>query len=193
MMNRIVRLLAFVACPVVPCAAAPGTAHHYMLDATRSEVSAKVTVMAISSMSARFPGLSGSADLSPDNPDAFGIDVVLDTRLLTATDDSVRDQLKGPDFFDVDHFPVVRFTGGRLIMTGERTAQLFGALTVRGVTRPVTLDVSFNGSPAQAIGTEPMAISASTRIDRDDFGMIAMHGLVSRTVTILIKAMMMPG
>jgi polyisoprenoid-binding protein YceI len=164
-----------------------------MLDAARSDVSAKVTVMAISSMSARFPGLSGSADLSPDNPDAFGIDVAIDARLLTADDDSVRDQLKGPDFFDVEHFPVVRFTGGRLVMTGERTAQLFGALTVRGVTRPVTLDVSFSGLPAQAVGTEPILISASTRIDRDDFGMIAMHGLVSRTVTIKIKATMMPG
>jgi polyisoprenoid-binding protein YceI len=193
MMNPVLRLLAFGACPVMLGAGTPGVTHHYMLDAARSEVSAKVTVMAISSMSARFPGLSGSADLSPDNLDAFGIDVVLDARLLIASDDSVRDQLKGPDFFDVEHFPVVRFTGGRLVMTGERTAQLFGALTVRGVTRPVTLDVSFSGSPTQTIGTEPMAINASTKIDRDDFGMIAMHGLVSRTVTILIKATMMPG
>jgi polyisoprenoid-binding protein YceI len=80
-----------------------------------------------------------------------------------------------------------------MAMTGLRTAELFGDLTVRGVTRPVKFDVLFDQPPAQATGTQPISIIASTKINREDFGMTAMHVIISRMVTIRIQTVMMPG
>lgn len=164
----------------------------YRLDGPRSDVHAKVGFFGIASKTARFPAVTGGIDLDPNHLDAIRLDVVLDANALEAGDQVTLNRLKGPDFFDVAHHPVVRFTGKSMTMTGPVTATISGDLTARGVTRPTVLTVSFTDPPSRATGREPIRLSARAKIDRTDFGMTAYRLIVSKSVTITINAQMVP-
>lgn len=173
--------------------AAASPSYRYQLDAPGSEVSAKVGFLGLSSKTARFPKMSGTILLAPGRLDGINLDVTLDARAITAGDKLTQDRLRGPQFFDAGRYPVIAFSGQRMTMTGAATAQVDGALTARGVTRPVQLTVTFARPPVQASGREPIGFVASTTIDRRQFGMTAYSMIVSRKVTITIKARMVPG
>jgi len=175
-------------------AAANGSsALRYQLDPRQSDVAARVNFFGLASKTARFPKVSGGIELVPARLDTIRMDVTLDASALEAGDPLTLERLKGENFFDVARHPTVRFSGRRMTMTGPATAIVEGDLTARGVTRPVALDVSFAEPPASASGREPIRFSAQTRIDRTDFGMEAYRLIVGKTVTITIKAQMVPG
>jgi len=188
-----------IAAPVLllaSVATSPNSAHagplHYALDIQQSNVSAKATLLVVSSVTAHFPVVEGATDLEPAALDRTAIAVTLDAQSLTTEDESICEQLKGADFFDVAQFPLITFRGARMTMTGERTAKVFGELTARGKTRSVTLDATFDKPPAEANGVDPISISATTKINRDSFGMVTLHGIVGRKVLIRIEAILRP-
>lgn len=187
-MRRLFALAALLA-----VSAAPGAGYHYWLDSSHSVVSAKVSYMGFGSKTARFPQMRGSIRLDPTRLDAIDLDVELDAGALSAG--SLRDTnyLRGKDFFAVEQFPVVRFSGHRMIMTGPTTAEVEGQITARGVTHPATLTVTFRDPPGQASGHDPLQLAARTSINRKDFGMTAYSVVVGKTVTITINARLMPG
>ena len=174
-------------------ATAPSPSHHYWLDGAHSSVSARVSYMGFGSKTARFPQMRGSIRLSPARLDAIDLDVELDASALDAGGKSDTNYLRGKDFFWVQQYPMVRFTGHRMTMTGAVTAQVDGEITARGVTRPATLVVTFKDPPANATGRDPVELNAQARINRRDFGMNAYSMVVGKTVTITIDARLMPG
>ena len=185
------RLFALTALMAV--SAAPEAGYHYWLDGPHSAVTAKVSYMGFGSKTVRFPQMRGSIRLNPARLDAIGLDVELDARTLSAG--SLRDTnyLRGKAFFAVEKFPVVHFSGHRMVMTGPTTGDVAGQITARGVTRPAKLAVTFRDPPGQASGHDPLQLTASTSINRKDFGMTAYSVVVGKTVTITIDARLMPG
>ena len=149
--------------------------------------------MGFGSKVARFPQMRGSIQLNPARLDTIGLEVELDANAMSAGSQSDTAYLRGKDFFDVGQYPVVRFAGRRMLMTGPTTAQIEGLITTRGVTRPTTLAVTFRDPPARANGRDPIELSARTSINRKDFGMTAYSVVVGKTVTISIDARLMPG
>ncbi len=174
-------------------ATAPVATHHYWLDSAHSSVSARVSYMGFGSKTARFPQMRGSIQLNPARLDAIDLDVELNASALHAGGKSDTNYLRGKDFFWVQQYPMVRFTGHRMTMTGVITGQVDGEITARGVTRPATLAVTFKDPPAQATGREPVQLNAQARINRRDFGMTAYSMVVGKIVTITIDARLMPG
>ena len=177
--------------PLLIGAAQPS--YRYQIDPARSDVSAKVGFFGIASKTARFPQMTGRIALSPDRLDTIDLDVEIDARRLTAGDPVTLARLKGKDFFDVEHYPTVRFAGRTMQMTGPTSATVAGEVTARGVTRPAVLEVTFRDPPARATGRDPIELSARTVIDRRAFGMTAYSAIVGRKVTITIKVRMTPG
>jgi len=177
--------------PLLALAAAP-PATHYTLDGQRSDVNARVGFFGIASKTAHFPVMKGSITLAPDRLDTIDLDVELDARALTAGDSVTLNRLRGPDFFDVAHYPTVRFSGHRMTMTGPVTATVAGEVTARGITRPTLLSVSFAQPPAKANGRDPVTLSARATIDRTQFGMTAYRMIVGKKVTITIDARLVP-
>jgi polyisoprenoid-binding protein YceI len=98
--------------------------------------------------------------------------------------------LRSGDFFDVEHYPKIRFTSTAVSALPDDTWQLDGELTVRDITRPVALKVSFDGGDASPFGDERIGFSAETEINREDFGLtwnVALESgglLVGKTVRI---------
>ena len=89
------------------------------------------------------------------------------------TNDSKRDgHLKSADFFDVENFSEIKFTGKRLERTdSDNDYILYGDLTIKGVTRPVKLDVEFGGIAKDPWGNEKAGISIQGKINRKDWGL----------------------
>lgn len=167
-------------------------AQHYTIDASASDVSARVAFFGLASKTARFPKVSGGIALSRDAPEQIELIVTLDATALTAPDSVTLARLKGPKFFDVARYPAILFVGLRMEMTGERDARIAGRITARGVTRPTVLAVRFTESPLRADGRIPLALDGETVIDRREFGMTAYPLIVGRKVKIRIRAALVP-
>ena len=185
------RLLALVA--LLSISAAPGASYHYWLDGSRSSVMARVSYLGFGSKVARFPQMRGSIRLNPARLDTIDLDVELDAGALSGGSASDTRYLRGKDFFAVEQYPVVRFSGHKMVMSGPTTAAVEGMITTRGIIRPATLAVTFDAPPARATGRDPIVLTARTSINRRDFGMTAYSVVVGKTVAITIDARLMPG
>ncbi|WP_067739027.1 YceI family protein [Novosphingobium naphthalenivorans] len=181
---------------IVLMAAAPPGPWRYRIDPEASGVNARVAFLGLSSKTAQFPAVMGRLSL-PDAAttaptSAIALDVTLDARRLQAGDALTLKRLKGEDFFDVAHYPTVTFSGETLRMTAGQTAEITGKLTVRGVTRPETLHVTFSEPPAETLGSRPIQLTGTMRIDRRAYGMTAWSLVVGRKVDITIRTRMVP-
>lgn len=165
----------------------------YSIDPARTDVSAKVAFFGLASKTARFPRASGGITLDPANPERIELAITLDATALTAPDGVTLARLRGPKFFDVANHPTIAFTGSIMRVTSDRDATVAGRLTARGVTRPAVLAVRFDAPPKRIAGSAPLALDATTTIDRRDFGMTAYPLIVGRKVTITIRATFVRG
>jgi polyisoprenoid-binding protein YceI len=117
----------------------------------------------------RFTGVRGTVTVAGD-PAASTVEVVIDTASVNSGDQSRDDHLRSADFFDVDHHPTAVFRSTGVVATGA-TATLVGDLTIKGVTKPVTLHVDYVGGATDPWGNERAVFSARGRINREDWGL----------------------
>lgn len=164
----------------------------YVVDKAVSRVDAKVAFFGIASKSARFPDMTGTFDVSPLDLERMAMEVDIDARTLT-TGDSETQRLRGKQFFDVVHHPILHFVGSRMTMTGDKSAVVEGRMTARGVTQPVRLTVTFSIPPVETGGYQPITITGTTLIDRYAFGMRAFPLIIGRMVKVRISARMVRG
>ena len=139
-----------------------------------------------------FHDFSGGLTLIPDDNVTSSSDdqamVIIRTASLDTRSTTVENLIKGESFFDVAKYPEILFVSHDFEWTGRDTAKILGDLTVHGVTRPVTLQVTL--TPVKQLGkstVERMLIKAKTTIQRSDFGMDNMPGLVSDSVTLCMS------
>lgn len=182
--------VALIASAALSLSTASAGVSTYSLDASKSEVSAKVSFFGLASKTARFPAMNGSIRLDPAAPRAIDLRVELDARKLTAPDETTLRRLKSEKFFWVERYPTVMFEGTSMVLAGDREGTVSGTITARGVTRETTLDVRFDRPVREIVGNAPVRIEAETKIDRRDFGMTSYGLIVGKTVKIRIDAHM---
>lgn len=170
------------AAPATP-AAAPvqntAPAGEYQLDKTHTSVTFRVNHLGMSRYTARFTDIDGALQFDPANPAAMSVVATIDPKSIT-TDfpnptpdfDGV---LAGSDWLDAARFPQITFKSTRVEPTGANTAKVTGDFTLHGVTKPLTLDVTFNGgyAPTSMDPGGRVGFSAEGRIKRSDFGVSA--------------------
>jgi len=170
---------------VAPALAEP---QKYVFDKKHTQVLFFVNHMGFSNSNGKFLGFDGSFNFDPAKPAEGNVSLVIDTNSLNMDDTKWDEHLKGKEFFDVATFPTMTFKSTKVAMTGEKTAKLTGDLTLLGVTKPVTLDVTLNKcgehpmSHAQACG-----FSATGTLKRTDWGMKAYVPMVSDDVQLHIE------
>lgn len=165
MMKRILLTVALV----VFCGSLVNAAE-WQVDAVHSKVQFKVSHLVISKIVGSFGEFS--ATMNFDGKDIAAGDVEFSVVVASIdTDNADRDgHLAKPEFFDTEKFPAITFKSNKVVKGDGGKFQLIGAMTMKGVTKEVTFDCEFHGS-AEFMGTTKSGFSATTKIDRQEFGL----------------------
>ena len=185
----LLNLSACVSAPVLDVAAAPEG--EYVLDPTHTSVNWSLSHSGLSFYTARFDEISGALDFNPDNPTASRLDVRINPKSVS-TGDTEWDETLATDgkYFDGDKHPEIRFISTSSKKLTETTGTVTGDLTLRGVTKPMTLDVTYNGA-GKSFGNPgaTLGFSAVGTITRSDWGMDYLTNFgIGDEVTLRIEA-----
>jgi polyisoprenoid-binding protein YceI len=152
----------------------PTTATVWAIDAAHTLVEFSAKHMMITTVKGRFTDVSGEVRIDETNPDASSARVELGAASID-TGVAQRDaHLRSADFLDAENFGQVTFVSTKVDGAVDRVGDSFtltGDLTIRGTTRPVTLQATFDGRGKDPWGGERVSFSATGKIDRRDFGL----------------------
>lgn len=167
MLRRITTITALVI-----LLASSASAGKWELDHTHSALGFKIRHLVISKVAGSFGQFSGTLEWSGEEAGLSGGTVNLSIDVTSiSTDNEKRDNhLKSEDFFDVTKFPVITFSSAKIIPRKDGTFQLVGKMTMKGITKDVTFECTFNGQ-ADFRGSKRAGFSATAEIDRTEFGM----------------------
>ena len=144
----------------------PGT---WIIDPSHSEVEFMVRHMMISKVRGRFRQFDGTIVIA-ERPEDSRVEVFIEGASIDTRDATRDEHLRSADFLDVEHYPEIKFTSTSLRPGDIGHWDMTGDLTVRDVTRQVLLDVQFSGATVDPWNNLRSGFDASTRIDRDQFG-----------------------
>lgn len=140
-------------------------------DPAHSEISFQVRHMMFSKVTGFFHDWSGTFEFDPERPSDAKTKVDIDVSSIdTKTED--RDQhLRSEDFFDVEKHTHIHFESTAFDKVDDGQLRVHGDLTIRGNTQPVTLDVDYHGKAVDPWGNDRIGFTATTSIQRKDFGL----------------------
>ena len=142
----------------------------WTLDPAHSSVTFSAKHMMVTTVRGSMQIRDFDLDFDPRTPDASTVRVSLDAASID-TGQEARDQhLRSEDFLKTEEFPTIDFVSTRIVPDGDAYA-IHGDLTIRGVTRPVVLEAELAGIVPNMQGGQRAAFSATTTIDRDEFGL----------------------
>jgi polyisoprenoid-binding protein YceI len=140
------------------------------LDTSHSGIHFSVRHMVFTKVRGRFASWNGTMKLDPSDLTRSRVEVEIDAASI---DTGVADRdthLRSGDFFDVERFSKLRFESTKVEKAGE-AYRLHGELTIRDVTKAIVLDVAYGGQAEDPWGNQRAAFTATTSIDRRDFGL----------------------
>lgn len=145
----------------------PGT---WVVDPSHSSIEVVARHMMISKVRGRFAGFSGSIVVA-DQPEDSSVEFVIDAASIHTADEKRDAHLRNSDFLETDKYPEITFRSTSVRAAGRKGHwSVTGDLTVRDVTRPVTLDVELEGV-GSAYGGPRAVFSAEVEVDREEFGL----------------------
>lgn len=140
------------------------------LDPTHSNLEFSVKHMMISTVKGQFLNFNASVLEANDDFSEAGIQVEIDTNSIHTGQEQREGHLKSPDFFDVANFPKAVFKSTAIEKTGNAGEyKIKGDLTIKDITKPVTLDVEFNGINKDPYGNDKAGFDFKTTINRSDY------------------------
>ena len=166
---------------------------NWQLDPYHTQVEFSAKHLGMMTVRGYFDELSAKADIDPDHPESSSVEVTISAASIR-TNNGMRDNdLRSANFLDVEHYPVITFRSTSVEPAGPDRYKLTGDLTIKGTTRPVTLNVVRYGefNDPQMMGHR-ISYGATTKINRKDFGLsfnMVLDGrmVVSEEIQIVIE------
>jgi polyisoprenoid-binding protein YceI len=189
---KLARLATLVAAPFLAMIAnASAEPAAYTFDPNHTEVRFCWNHLGISRQCAHFLKYDGQLLYDEANPENSSLQVTFKIDSIETLVPIFNDHMKGDKLFDAAAYPEATFKSTKLVKTGDKTGKVTGDLTVHGVTKPVTLDITLNFSGIQPMSKKPtLGIGATTAIKRTEFGVSAAAPYVSDEVSIEIQTEM---
>jgi polyisoprenoid-binding protein YceI len=151
-------------------AAAPlSAADTYAVDRGHSSVEFRIRHFA-SKVHGRFSDFEGSIQADPGKPEASSVAFAIRTASIDTNNGNRDNDLRSPNFFDAATFPEIRFQSSKMTATGKDQYAVTGTLTMHGVSKEVTLPVTYLGSMKDPRGNERASFELNTKINRKDWG-----------------------
>lgn len=160
----------------------------YALDPDHGKITWSVTHLGFSTYVGQFTGVKADLQLNVKDPSASKLDATIDTSSFGSFNKRLDDMLKGATFLDVAKFPTATFKANRITLTGARTADIVGDLTLHGVTKPVTIKAVFNQAGKGLDPRYTVGFDGEATIKRSDFGISYGVPAVSDEVPLRFEA-----
>lgn len=142
------------------------------IDPVHSTAQFKVKHLMISNVKGEFTAITGKLEFNSADVTKSRVEASIDAKTINTRDPQRDAHLKSADFFDVEKYPALTFKSTRIVQEVADELEVEGDLSIHGVTRKVTFDVEWAGAPVKdPWGGTRMGMSATTRINRKDFGM----------------------
>lgn len=156
---------------VTPVPTTTTTTTTWQIDPTHSHVEFAVKHLMIATVKGRFADVQGSVIASDDDPTDAKIEVTIGTASIDTRQEQRDTHLRSPDFLDVERFPTITFRSRRIEAQKGDEFRIIGDLTIRGITREVTLDAEHTGRARDPWGNDRAAFTATTKVNRKEFGL----------------------
>lgn len=143
----------------------------WQIDTAHSVVEFAVKHMMFATAKGRFGQFSGTIDYDPGSIAASSAEVEIDVKSIDTRDEKRDGHLLSPDFFDAESYPAITFKSTRVEPTGDSEFNVYGDLTIRGVTKPAVLNAEITGQGKNPWGQEVIGFSATTKFKRSEFGL----------------------
>jgi polyisoprenoid-binding protein YceI len=142
----------------------------YEIDGAHTAVEFVGRHLMITKVRGRFSDVRGRITID-EEPEKSHVEVEIGVASVSTGNDDRDAHLKSGNFFDVEQYPTITFASTGVKARRDNTWELSGDLTVHGITRPITLQVDFDGGGASPMGDERIGFSAATDVNREDFGL----------------------
>jgi polyisoprenoid-binding protein YceI len=160
----------------------------YAFDKVHTQILFFVDHLGFSKSQGEFHDYTGGFTFDPQHWEDGAVDMSIRTASLDMDDAKWDEHLRSKDFFDVAHFPEMRFKSLRVERSGEQTGVVHGELTLLGVTRPVDLEVHFNKAGIHPVRKDYVAgFSARATVTRSEFGMNYGLGMLGDAVEVRLE------
>jgi polyisoprenoid-binding protein YceI len=182
-------LLPVILATLAALSAVPASASDYVIDTKDAHafIQFKISHLGYSWLLGRFDRFSGVFSYDDKDPASASTDVVIDTASVD-TNHAERDKhLRDSDYLDVKRYPQAHFVSTRYVDLGGGKGRLTGNLTLRGVTRPIEIDVKTVGAGPDPWGGYRRGFEGTTHLTLADFGITAFLGAAARQVEIYLS------
>lgn len=157
---------------------------NWVLDASHSDIQFKVKHLMITTVTGSFRKFNGTVTTEDDDITTAKIHFTADINSISTNNEQRDAHLQNNDFFDADNHPSLTFTGDKLEKINDEDYKLHGTLTMRGVSKPVVLNVEFGGIITDPWGNTRAGYTVTGKINRLDFGVS--FSKVSETGAVLL-------
>ena len=142
----------------------------YTLDPAHTRIGFVARHAMVTKVRGSFNEFTGSGYLDAENPGNSHVELTI-TAASIDTRNADRDaHLRSNDFFDMETYPQITFSSTAIVQTADATFQVTGDLTIKGVTRPVTIDFDYSGAAVDPYGNQRIGFEGSTSVNRKDWG-----------------------
>ena len=143
----------------------------WVIDPTHAKVGFRVKHLMIANVQGSFREFTGEVTTTGNDFTSAGIKFKLNAASVDTEMPDRDGHLKSPDFFDVENFNEISFTAGKLTKSGDNDFKLTGNLIIKGVSKPVNLEVEFGGLMTDPWGNQKAGFTINGKVNRKDFGL----------------------
>lgn len=173
---------------VVSLAKAAPERYEMDIEGAHAFIQFKIKHLGYSWLLGRFNQFEGEFELDKDNIEKSKVNVTIDVASIDSNHPDRDKHLRGSDFLEVKKFPKATFVSTKVEKTSDTTAKVTGDFTLKGVTKPLTLDVTYIGGGKDPWGGYRQGFEATTEFKLKDFGITYNLGPASEVVEIYISA-----
>lgn len=156
----------------------------WKIDPTHSEIQFKTKHLVISTVTGSFKTFTGTAETDDDSFENAKVWFEADVNSISTNNDDRDAHLKSDDFFNAEKFPKLTFESTSFKKTGENTYKMTGNLTIRDVTKEITLDVEYGGTVTDPYGQTKAGFEVSGTINRKEYNL--MWNAVTETGNVVV-------